>query len=95
MVYKVIRPFFDLQDKVEVKGGTIYHEYKVGDVYPRAGHKPEKGRIEEICSSDNAQGSPLIASEKVADATQRLEAAAAKASARKKSRTKAAEVGKE
>jgi len=89
MVYRVIRPFFDLQDRVEVKGGTVYHEYKVGDVYPRAGLKPGKERIRELSGSDNAQGSPLIASDKVADATARLEAAAAKAPARKKARSKA------
>lgn len=89
MIYKVIRPFYDLQDKMEVKGGTIYHEYKAGDIYPRTGHKPSKERIAELSSGDNAQGSPLIASVKVADATARLEAAAAKAPARKRTRSKA------
>ena len=94
MVYKVIRPFYDLQDKMEGKGGTIYHEYKAGDIYPRTGHKPSKERIAELSGSDNAQGTPLIASGQVADATARLEAAAAKAPSRKK-RAKAAEENKE
>lgn len=89
MVYKVIRPFFDLQDRVEVKGGTVYHEYRIGDIYPRAGHKPSKERIKELSGSENAQGTPLIVSDNVAEATQRLEAAAAKAPARKRTKSKA------
>ena len=41
----------------------MYHHYDVGDTYPRQGLDPvpNKTRIEELLSSGNAQGVPLIA----------------------------------
>lgn len=51
-MFKVIELFRDLND-----GGYLY---KVGDTYPRKGHKPEPGRIEELSSSSNKRGTPLI-----------------------------------
>lgn len=55
MAYKVIAQFADLQDK--------NHIYKVGETYPRDGHKPSAARIEELASSANKRGFPLIAAE--------------------------------
>lgn len=52
-MYKVIKYFTDLQDD--------NHPYKVGDIYPRKGIKVSKKRISELESSDNKQGTPLIA----------------------------------
>lgn len=49
--YKVIKAFTDLQDD--------NHVYRVGDKFPRSG-RAKKERIEELSSSDNAQGEPVI-----------------------------------
>jgi len=51
--YKVIRKFKDLQDSNYI--------YNVGDTYPRKGKRPKKERIEELLSSNNKVGKPLIA----------------------------------
>lgn len=59
-MYKVIKRFHDLEDSKKTKTGIIYHEYKVGDDYPRKGLKPSKARIEELLGSNNKQGVPLI-----------------------------------
>lgn len=59
-MYQVIKNFSDLQDKVEVNGRVRYHEYKVGDVYPREGVNPSQKRIAELSGPDNAQKAPLI-----------------------------------
>ncbi|MDO4170304.1 MAG: hypothetical protein Q4D45_10430 [Lachnospiraceae bacterium] len=59
-MYKVIKGFHDLEDSKKTKTGTIYHEYKVGDIYPRKGLKPSKVRINELLGSDNKQNTPLI-----------------------------------
>ncbi len=61
MAYEVVKAFHDLQDYKDVKGGKVYHHYDVGDTYPRQGLTPNKTRIEELLSSGNAQGVPLIA----------------------------------
>lgn len=61
MTYKVVKAFHDLQDYKDVKGGKVYHHYDVEDTYPRQGLTPNKTRIEELLSSGNAQGVPLIA----------------------------------
>lgn len=55
-MYKVINEFVDLQDKVNDK----YHEYAIGDVYPRKGYTPSQSRIEELLSDDNKLRIPLI-----------------------------------
>ena len=52
MGYKVIYRFKDLQD--------LNHVYEVGDEYPRLGASPNQARIEELTSSKNKIGRPLI-----------------------------------
>lgn len=52
MKYEVIEFFTDLQD-----GG---HMYNVGDTYPRRGLKPAAKRIDELSTSRNRRGEPLI-----------------------------------
>lgn len=52
MSYKVIHYFTDLQD--------FNHPYKVGDDFPRLGLKVSNERLEELASSKNKQGKPLI-----------------------------------
>lgn len=52
MSYKVIHYFTDLQD--------FNHPYKVGDEFPRLGLKVSDKRLEELASSKNKQGKPLI-----------------------------------
>ena len=59
-MYKVIKAFHDLQDSQETKNGKIYHEYKVGDVFPRNGSKASDERIKELAGTGNKQGVPLI-----------------------------------
>lgn len=63
MAYEVVKAFHDLQDYKDVKGGKVYHHYAVGNTYPRQGldPAPDETRIEELLSSGNAQGVPLIA----------------------------------
>jgi hypothetical protein len=50
--YQVVRNFTDSQDDK--------HVYRVGDKFPRSG-RAKKERIEELSSSDNALGKPVIA----------------------------------
>jgi len=59
-MYKVINGFHDLQDSVSTKNGVIYHEYKVGDVFPREGKKVDENRLKELAGKDNKRGVPLI-----------------------------------
>ena len=49
---KVIKRFFDLQDK--------NYEYKVGDFYPRKGYKATDARIAELAGGKNKMGEALI-----------------------------------
>lgn len=51
-MYKVISYFTDLQD--------FNHPYKVGDEFPRLGVKVSDKRLEELSTSQNKQGKPLI-----------------------------------
>nr|WP_296267639.1 hypothetical protein [uncultured Merdimonas sp.] len=60
-MYKVIKHFHDLQDATKTKSGEIYHEYNVGDEYPRKGFKVSEDRLKELAGKDNKQGTPLIA----------------------------------
>lgn len=60
-MYKVIKHFHDLQDATKTKNGEIYHEYNVGDEYPRKGFKVSEERLKELAGKDNKQGTPLIA----------------------------------
>lgn len=48
----MIKFFTDLQDND--------HEYKVGDTFPREGKEVSPARIQELSTSVNAQGTPLI-----------------------------------
>jgi len=53
MRYEVIHPFHDLQDKNKV--------YGIGDTFPKpASKRVSKKRIEELLSSDNKLGKPVI-----------------------------------
>lgn len=51
-MYRVIVPFFDLQDK-----GYAYH---IGDVYPRQDKEVRDGRINTLLTGKNRRGIPLI-----------------------------------
>ena len=59
-MYKVIKRFHDLQDSRKTKTGVIYHEYNVGDTFPRKGKDVSEERIQELAGSDNKRGVPLI-----------------------------------
>ena len=52
MKYKVIRYFTDLQDN--------NFAYNAGDAFPREGKNVSQERVEELLSSNNKQGRPLI-----------------------------------
>ena len=51
-MYKVIRRFYDLQDKGR--------EYCVGDIYPHHHCAVDADRIDELASGKNKMGIPLI-----------------------------------
>jgi hypothetical protein len=53
MAYKTIVFFTDLQDKG--------HPYNVGDPFPREGKSVSEARLNELSSSRNKRGIPLIA----------------------------------
>lgn len=59
-MYKVIKRFHDLQDVTKTNGGEVYHEYNVGDTFPRKGKEVSEERIAELAGSNNRQGVPLI-----------------------------------
>lgn len=59
-MHKVIKRFHDLQDVTNTKSGKIYHEYNVGDEYPRKGFQASDERLKELSGNDNKQGVPLI-----------------------------------
>ena len=59
-MYKVIKKFHDLQDARKTKNGTVYHEYNVGDAFPRKGMDVSEGRLKELAGKENKQGTPLI-----------------------------------
>lgn len=59
-MYKVIKRFHDLQDATKTNGGEVYHEYNVGDTFPRKGKEVSEERIAELAGSNNRQGVPLI-----------------------------------
>lgn len=59
-MYRVIKEFADLTDYKKIKEGKIYHEYSVGDTYPRQGKKVDEKRIKELLGTENARGEPLI-----------------------------------
>ena len=51
-MYRVITEFYDLADNNK--------HYTVGDMYPRDGYKPDKGRIEYLAGDTNLLGTPVI-----------------------------------
>ena len=51
-MYRVVKFFADLQD------GN--HTYNVGDKFPRDGYAPSNDRVNELLSSTNKQGTPVI-----------------------------------
>ena len=51
-MYKVIKPFTDLQDN--------NYKYDVGDTYPRKGLNVLQSRINELASDKNKQKTPVI-----------------------------------
>lgn len=90
-MYKVIKRFHDLQDSRKTKTGVIYHEYNVGDVFPRKGMDASDERIQELAGKDNKQGVPLIELvEEKAELKEEPKKAASGKSTAKKPATKAA-----
>lgn len=59
-MYKVIKRFHDLQDVTKTKSGNVYHEYNVGDIFPRKGREVSEDRLAELAGDTNRQGVPLI-----------------------------------
>ena len=55
-IYKVIYPFRDLKDNEYI--------YNVGDIYPRHGVTVSKDRLNELKTSKNKIGKPLIKAER-------------------------------
>ena len=55
MIYRVIKAFTDLQDNE--------HKYHTGDIFPRDGYEASAERIEELSTSKNRRGCPLIEKE--------------------------------
>ena len=51
-MYKVIKPFTDLQDS--------NYKYEIGDIYPRKGLNVLQSGINELASNKNLQKTPLI-----------------------------------
>lgn len=86
-MYKVIKKFHDLQDATKTKNGMVYHEYNVGDEFPRKGHEVSDERIEELAGKENKQGVPLIelVEEKAAAEKTVKKSSSAKTSSRKTS----------
>ena len=60
MAYVVVKGFLDLQDYEPTKDGPVYHEYSIGDMYPRKGVDPSPERIAELAGPNNKIGVPLI-----------------------------------
>lgn len=69
MPYTVIRPFKDMRDKEQ-------HEYKIDDVFPRKGYKPDQEFIQGLLTGFNSAGSIFITDEVVKKATKKVEEAA-------------------
>ena len=67
-MYRVIKEFAVLTDYKKIKEGKIYHEYSVGDTYPRQGKKVDEKRIKERLGAENARGEPLIEAVQEGDA---------------------------
>ena len=69
MPYTVIRPFKDMRDEEQ-------HEYKIDDVFPRKGYKPDQEFVTSLLTGFNSAGSIFITDEVVKKATEEVEEAA-------------------
>ena len=68
MTYTVIRPFKDMRDKEQ-------HEYKIDDVFPRKGYKPDQEFVTSLLTGFNSAGSIFITDEVLKKATEKVEEA--------------------
>nr|DAO18089.1 MAG TPA: hypothetical protein [Caudoviricetes sp.] len=68
MPYTVIRPFKDMRDEEQ-------HEYKIDDVFPRKGYKPDQEFVTSLLTGFNSAGSIFITDEVVKKATEELKEA--------------------
>lgn len=66
MTYTVIRPFKDMRDEEQ-------HEYKIDDVFPRKGYKPDQEFVTSLLTGFNSAGSIFITDEVVKKATEEVE----------------------
>ena len=66
MPYTVIRPFKDMRDEEQ-------HEYKIDDVFPRKGYKPDQEFVTSLLTGFNSAGSIFITDEVVKKATEEVE----------------------
>lgn len=71
MTYTVIRPFKDMRDEEQ-------HEYKIDDVFPRKGYKPDQEFVTSLLTGFNSAGSIFITDEVVKKATEEVEEATEK-----------------
>ena len=75
MPYTVIRPFKDMRDEEQ-------HEYKIDDVFPRKGYKPDQEFVKGLLTGFNSAGSIFITDEvmkKAEEAIEKVEATTQKA----------------
>ena len=75
MPYTVIRPFKDMRDEEQ-------HEYKIDDVFPRKGYKPDQEFVTSLLTGFNSAGSIFITDEvmkKAEEAIEKVEATTQKA----------------
>ena len=68
MPYTVIRPFKDMRDEEQ-------HEYKIDDVFPRKGYKPDQEFVNSLLTGFNSAGSIFITDEVVKKATEEVKEA--------------------
>lgn len=68
MPYTVIRPFKDMRDEEQ-------HEYKIDDVFPRKGYKPDQEFVTSLLTGFNSAGSIFITDEVMKKAEEAIEKA--------------------
>ena len=66
MPYTVIRPFKDMRDEEQ-------HEYKIDDVFPRKGYKPDQEFVNSLLTGFNSAGSIFITDEVMKKAEEAIE----------------------
>lgn len=84
-MYRASVGFFDFQD------GNYF--YRAGDAYPRPGMEATEARIEELSTSKNRMGYPLIQADPQAEAKAGAEAGTRQAPAAKRQQAKAKKKG--